>query len=147
MATKIIQTSTHIQASSETVWSILTDFERYPKWNSFIAQISGRPEIGQTLKASIGGMSFQPTVLVATPNQELRWKGKLLINGVFDGEHSFVIEPKADGVLFHQNETFTGLLVGLFAKKLDTETKAGFEAMNLVLKKRAEEMEADAVKN
>ena len=38
-------------------------------------------------------MTFKPRVLNAEPERELRWLGHLLVPGLFDGEHSFTIEP------------------------------------------------------
>ena len=85
-------------------------------------------------------MTFRPTVLKAEPNRELRWIGRLLIPGLFDGEHIFNIEPLGTNrVRFVQREIFTGLLVPLFAKGLDTDTQRGFEEMNQALKVRAEQ--------
>jgi len=60
--------------------------------------------------------------------------------GLFDGEHIFTIENlDANRVRFTQREVFTGLLVPLFARSLDTDTRRGFEEMNQVLKSRAEQ--------
>ena len=42
---------------------------------------------------------------------------------------------------FVQREIFSGLLVPLFAKDLNTKTKQGFEAMNQALKQLAEQAE------
>ena len=42
-------------------------------------------------------MTFAPTVIRAARNQELRWLGRLLLPGVFDGEHSFQLSPTAGG--------------------------------------------------
>lgn len=42
-------------------------------------------------------MTFRPTVLVAEPDRELRWRGRLLVPGLLDGEHAFVVEPRGDG--------------------------------------------------
>ena len=84
-------------------------------------------------------MRFHPIVLTAEPNRELRWKGKLLLPGLFDGEHYFTLEPKSEGELtFRQGEVFTGLLVPLFRRSLDGSTKQGFVAMNEALKLEAE---------
>jgi hypothetical protein len=58
--------------------------------------------------------------------------------GLFDGEHRFAVEPLEGGRFrFVQEERFRGLLVPLFAKGLDTHTRAGFEAMYQALKARA----------
>ena len=60
--------------------------------------------------------------------------------GLFDGEHCFVIEPHgADRVRFVQHEAFTGLLVPLVPKTMESNIRQGFEAMNLALKARAEQ--------
>ena len=85
------------------------------------------------------GMSFRPTVLVAEPNRELRWLGRLWFPGILDGEHSFVIEPLVAGrVRFVQQERFKGLLLPFLSKMLDRDTRRGFEEMNQALKLRAE---------
>lgn len=84
-------------------------------------------------------MTFRPKVLKAEPKHELRWLGHLLIPGLFDGEHIFTIESLAeDRVRFVQREIFKGILVPLFARGLDKDTRRGFEEMNRALKGRAE---------
>ena len=66
--------------------------------------------------------------------------GRLLMPGLFDGEHTFTIETlEANRIRFTQREVFTGLLVPLFARGLDTDTRRGFEEMNQALKSRAEQ--------
>jgi hypothetical protein len=85
------------------------------------------------------GMTFRPTVLVAEPGRELRWMGRLLLPGIFDGEHYFQIEPLGSGsVRFVHGERFSGLLVPLLKSSLAGGTKAGFVAMNEALKARVE---------
>ena len=139
-----IETTIDISATAERLWSILTDLTAYPSWNPFIRAIEGSIEAGQRLNVSIqpaGGkaMTFRPTVLLATPNTELRWLGRLLIPGIFDGEHYFKIARMATGrVRFTQGEKFSGVMVGMVKASLDRGTKAGFIAMNAAIKMRAE---------
>lgn len=136
---------TTIQASAERVWSILTDFDAYPEWNPFIRWVRGEPRVDARLEARIQpsgarGMTFRPTVLVANPNRELRWLGRILFPGVFDGEHRFVIQPIGqDTVLFQQSEQFRGVLVPLLRSSLDRDTRRGFAEMNAALKVRSED--------
>ena len=142
---KELRSEIEIQASAERVWQLLTDFASFPQWNPFIRKASGTIRVGERLEVYIqpsgaSGMTFRPTVLTAEPNRELRWLGHLLISGLFDGEHSFTIEPLGESrVRFTQREVFTGLLVPLFARGLDTDTRRGFEEMNQALKARAEQ--------
>ena len=142
---KELHSEIEIQASAERVWQLLTDFVNFPQWNPFIRRATGNVTMGQRLEVNIqpsgaNGMTFRPTVLKAEPNRELRWIGQLLIPGLFDGEHIFTIEPLGiNRVRFVQREIFTGLLVPLFAKGLDTDTQRGFEEMNQALKVQAEQ--------
>jgi len=139
MAQKEIKTAITINASKEKVWSILSDFENYPNWNPFILSLTGNMKVGENIKIVLPDMNFKPKVLAFEQNKEIRWIGKLLMKGIFDGEHSFVIEDNMDGtVTFKHEEIFNGILVGLFAKKLDRDTRSGFEQMNLELKRLAE---------
>ncbi len=139
-----IESEIAIKARPEDVWSVLTDFESYPEWNPFIRSIHGVPERGARLEVRIQpsgakGMTFRPMILIADPGQELRWRGRLLWPGVFDGEHQFKIEPSVGGqVLFQQHEDFHGLLVPVLRSSLDRDTKKGFKEMNRALKARLE---------
>jgi hypothetical protein len=142
---KELHSEIEIQAAAERVWQILTDFPSFPQWNPFIRRASGAIVVGGRLEVTMQpsgarGMVFRPTVLRAEPNRELRWLGHLLIPGLFDGEHVFTIEPLAENrVRFTQREAFTGLLVALLARMLDTDTRRGFVEMNQALKARAEQ--------
>ena len=139
MAQKEIKTSITINASPEKVWEILSDFQAYDIWNPFLTGMSGIFKKGNKVKINAGGMNFKPIILNIEEKKEIRWKGSLLFKGLFDGEHVLQIVDHADGtVTFVHEEYFSGILVGLFAKKLDTETRAGFEEMNKKLKEIAE---------
>ncbi len=136
---KHIKTQITISAPIDKVWKIFTDFKNYPQWNPFIKSIKGNIAVGETIKINAGGMGFKPKVLRFDSNQELRWIGKLLMKGIFDGEHIFQFVDNGDGtVTFKHEEKFSGILVGLFSKKLDAETKPGFEEMNARFKELCE---------
>ncbi len=142
---KELRAGIEIQASAETVWQVLTDFASFPQLNPFIRRASGEVRVGARLEVYLQpsgsrGFAFRPRVLKAEQNRELRWLGHLLIPGLFDGEHSFTIEPvEANRVLFVQREVFKGLMVPLFARWLGKDTRRGFKEMNEALKLRAEE--------
>jgi hypothetical protein len=90
-------------------------------------------------------MNFHPTVVALRPQRELRWLGRLLVPGIFDGEHSFLLTPIGNGVRFVQREQFSGILAGLMRSTL-AATEAGFNAMNVALKERAERQDGSAVR-
>ena len=73
------------------------------------------------------------------PNREFRWRGKLTVPGLFNGEHSFQINPiDDDRVEYVQRETFSGILVGMVFGMMGAATQQGFEAMNRARKTQAE---------
>lgn len=140
-----IHTSIDINAPLERVWRILSNTQDYPQWNPFIREVTGKLAVGQQLVVNIHppgshSMRFKPRVLVLEPQQELRWLGKLLFSGIFDGEHYFKLQAlNAQQTRFLHGESFKGLLIPLLKKSLEKDTKAGFAAMNAALKARAED--------
>jgi hypothetical protein len=141
---RTIQTSIDISASPKRVWEVLTHFEVYPAWNPFITRIVGVASLGTKLRVQIhppgrSALTFKPTILAATPQQQLTWLGHLLLPGLFDGEHKFQIEDRGASCRFHQSERFSGILVPLFGAGIFDATRRGFEAMNAALKQRAED--------
>lgn len=127
------------------VWQQLTDFAAFPSWNpSFPHGIEGEAKAGTRLRftgETSGGRSItlKPRVLVAEPARELRWRGSVLVRGLFDGEHRFEIhELDPARVRFVQAERFSGLLVPLLATGVSQATLRSFVAMNVALKQRAE---------
>lgn len=141
---RTLETEIEMNAGAEAVWSVLMDFEKYPKWNPFVRSISGEAKEGSTITVYIKpergmGMTLTPKVVAAEANRRFAWKGKLGFGGIFDGHHEFIIEGNEDGkVRFIHREGFTGLLVPIFWPMLEKNTRRGFEEMNAALKKRAE---------
>jgi len=136
-----IETAIEIGASAETVWNILMDFNQHASWNPFIKKIersTKNQSLNIILKQPNGGeFKFSPTLL-KSEFPELRWKGKLLLKGLFDGEHYFHIKNLGeDKVQFIHGEQFSGLLVPLM-KSLLKNTEAGFRSMNEAIKIRSE---------
>ena len=145
---KLLRADIEIEATPRRVWEVLTDFAAYPDWNPFMTRAAGVARRGGRLTLQLqpeGGrpMTFRPTVLEATPDRRLRWIGRLLLPGLFDGEHSFTIEALGpERVLLVQQEEFRGLLVPFLARSLDGNTLPAFARMNRALKRRAEPVRA-----
>lgn len=140
-----LYTEIRIRATPERIWSILMDFEAYPSWNPFIVYIIGIPGLGEHLQVKMqppgsARMTFNPKVTVFQPLKKFQWLGHSIIRGIFDGKHTFQLENQADGTtLFRQYEAFSGILVPLFRKMLENNTRSGFEMMNAALKEKSEE--------
>jgi hypothetical protein len=138
-----IQHQIDIDAPPAVVWEQLADTSRYAEWNPFMRRLSGELREGAKLTVEIappGGrtMTFKPTVLCAEAGRELRWLGRFLVPGLFDGEHSFRLQELPGGrTRLTQAERFRGLLVGPLGGTL-RKTRLGFEQMDGALKQRAE---------
>ncbi len=140
---KQIKTEILIDASAPNIWKILTDFDSYPDWNPFIKLFEGKPSKGERFTVVIQPpnakpLTFKPVCLEMTENKKFSWKGQLFIKGLFDGEHIFELHEKNGKTTFIQRENFSGLLVPLIWKQMNTKTIKGFEMMNRSLKERAE---------
>jgi len=140
---KNLQTEIIINAAADKVWSILTDFEKFPEWNPFVVKLEGKPEVSTRLRAELkngkGVSVFKPKVLVADKNKAFEWLGSLPVPGIFNGHHYFRIEPLNNGqIKFIHGEEFSGLLAGLIMRKIGEQTRLGFIGMNKALKERAE---------
>src|SRR5215510_8678922 len=102
-----------IDATPQAVWDVLTDFAAYGQWSTF-STAEGTAQVGTRLTLRMPGMTFRPTVTVATPGHELRWIGTLGVKQIFHGQHSFVLSTNGDGTTRLTNrEEFSGVLVTL----------------------------------
>jgi hypothetical protein len=139
-----VSTTVDINAPKQLVWDVLTDFATYPKWNPY-TKIEGTAQVGTKLTVHMGasggrGTAFKPTVLAATPDDELRWLGKLGFGGIADGEHFFILDRNVDGsTRMTHGERYSGALVSLMKPFLKRQrNQSGYENFNRVLKQRVE---------
>jgi hypothetical protein len=142
---KQLHTDVEIEATADRVWAVLTDFAAYQDWNPFIVRAAGQPVPGARLELHMRLSGRRPTtirpeVLEADPAHRLRWLGRLLLPGLFDGEHTFTLEPAGPGrTRLTQHEEFRGLLAPLVLKMIAKPTLASFHQMNQALKTWAEQ--------
>jgi hypothetical protein len=138
-----ITTVTEIDAPPARVWEVLVDLPAYREWNPFIVEASGTVAVGETLSLSMAlpgrsPMTIAPRLLVVDPDRELRWKGRLLVPGLFDGEHWFELTPTADGrTRLDHSERFAGVLLPLLRGWVYDGTVQAFHALNAALAERA----------
>ena len=140
---RTIETGTDIAAPRWRVWQVLTDVDRYPAWNPFITSVDGALREGSKLRVRLEppgrrAVTFEPTVVALAQERELGWRGRLLVPGLLDGEHAFLLEERAGGCRFRQAVRLSGVLVPLLGAGLIEATRRGCEAMDAALKARAE---------
>jgi hypothetical protein len=140
MGKHAIDTSITIDAPPSRVWEVLSNVKEYSKWNPFLTAIDGELAQGEYVKVTFSnGFKISPMLVAVDKDKELRWKGKLLCGGLFDGEHYFRLVSEEDGrkTRFEQGENFSGILIGVTGSLLK-ETKLNFIKMNEAIKKRSE---------
>ncbi|WP_069130871.1 SRPBCC domain-containing protein [Rhodohalobacter halophilus] len=142
---KQIKTIVHIHAPIHIVWDALMNFQNYPDWNPFIRSIEWASDSKEQLLITIlppdsqKPMKFNPSILRHETQKEFRWKGKLLMKGLFDGEHYFRLSKLPNGsTAFVHGESFSGVMVP-FLKSGLRKTELGFKQMNMALKELCEE--------
>jgi hypothetical protein len=149
---KELRTEIEFEGTPQEVWEVLADLPAHREWNPFITRIEGELRPGAKLDVRLEpegerGITMHPIVLAAEPGRELRWLGHLLVRGIFDGEHRWLVEEAGPGrVRFTQSERFGGILLPLLWRRLrDGGTSKGFRAMNESLARRVGERHPQAV--
>lgn len=143
-----ISTTVEIDAPPARVWKVLVDLPAYREWNPFIVEASGNVAVGEelSLQMALPGrdpMLIQPQLLVVDPERELRWKGKLVVPGLFDGEHAFVLTRlENDRTRLDHFERFGGLLLPIARGMIYDATVQSFRALNAALAIRAAQANA-----
>ena len=127
-----------IRASAQTIWSLLTDAQGFPRWNSTVAGIEGQIREGERLRLRVPGedRTFTPKVSGVVPNQRMTWSDGF--SPMFKGVRTFELRPGSDGTTcFAMEEQFSGLVL-LFIKDSLPDFGPIFERYALDLKRAAE---------
>jgi hypothetical protein len=140
-----------IDATPQRVWEVLTDFAAYPDWNRSSPGPAAPPA-----PASAYTCACSRPAAAASPSGPPCWRqtpvggsagsATLLLPGLFDGDHSFTIEPLGDRrVRVTQQEQFRGVLLPLAAKSLDRPHSPRTPTAEQPLKRRAEQPQHETV--
>lgn len=138
-----LRTAVEIAARPAEVWAIVVDLTAYSRWNPFITYSQGIVAEGERLTHRVespGGvpLTVESTVTKVCHGRAVEWFGRLALPGLLDGRHRLEIVPSGEGALLTHEGRFTGLLVRVYRRRLETRTRVGFEAMGRALKARAE---------
>ena len=138
-----IQEQTIVNASSDTVFNVITELETYKEWNPWIVEASGIPDEGQLIevKVKMGAkiISAQHRILVSKPNIEFRWCDVGWFTRLAYGERARFIKPLANGgVEYRVDLTVTGFLWWFVKLVYGKSLETGLQAETNALKERAE---------
>jgi hypothetical protein len=138
---KTIQTAVTVEASRETVWLILTDFEGYARWNPLMTSAEGEARVGAEIEVDIhppdsDTQELSPEITILRPNRKLAWMSREVLPGISDREYEVILDPLGDErvrVVMHKR--FEGLLIPFTST---AEEQVGLDLMAEALKRRAE---------
>ncbi|MBI4784040.1 MAG: SRPBCC family protein [Oscillatoriophycideae cyanobacterium NC_groundwater_1537_Pr4_S-0.65um_50_18] len=122
-APAIAQHQITINATSETIWQILTDINQWATWNPNIseARLEGALKPGSTFRWKSGGTAVLSTLQEIEPQRRLSWTGQVIGTRAI---HVWMLEPQGDCVIVRTEESFEGWLVqltkGMMQRMLDT---------------------------
>jgi len=127
--------STSISADAKTVWSLITDAQSIPKWNSTVVSIDGNIKLGEKIKLKSTldpSRTFKLKVKEMVPNQKMVWGDAM-------GNRTYALKEVGNGVKFTMTEKIGGLMFPLFANKIPSFDES-FEQFAADLKKKAESL-------
>lgn len=131
--------STHIAASPETVWALLTNAAAFPKWNSTVTSIDGEIAKGNRLAIRVPiapKRVFKPRVTELVPAQTMVWSDGMA--PMFKGVRTFTLARRSDGTTdFSMVEVFRGAMLPLIKGSLP-DFGPPFERYAADLKREAE---------
>ena len=140
-----IKTEIEIEASPKTVWEIISNIEEWEKWSPIIKKSSGKPIKGSEIEITMAGKdsdtdgpTYKPEIINLYPSKYFQWRAHMLAGFLFTNDKIFELEETSAGTMVIHKETFSGLLVPIFCKKMEKGVRPMLDSMNQSLKKLAE---------
>ena len=116
-----------IEASPETIWSLLSDAQRYPAWNPSVISLRGRIAPGETIElvSKVNPKrTFALEVSRMDPSREMVWSSGMPL-GLFRGVRTFALRPLDGGsTRFSMAEVYSGPLAPLVTKAIPDLTES-----------------------
>jgi hypothetical protein len=134
----VAATEIEIAAGPEAVWDVLTDFGRWPTWNSDVKSISFGGEVseGAEFRWKAGPGTITSTIRRVERPRLIGWTGKTLgTNAV----HVYRLEPRDGKTLVRTEESFSGLVARLARGPLQRMLKRSLDTGLERLKARVEQ--------
>jgi uncharacterized protein YndB with AHSA1/START domain len=136
---KYFEAASTINATPEKVWSVLTDGDKFPDWDSGIDRVEGKIAPGSTIKLFVKvnpGRAFPLKVTEFAAPRRMVFSGGMPL-GLFNGVRTYTLEPTGGGTAFRMREEYTGPLLGMIWKSIP-DLGPSFKQFADGLKARAE---------
>jgi hypothetical protein len=139
-----ISQETSIRASTETLWRTLTDFPKYPAWNSILPKVEGEPFPEAALKITVnlpGGSrrNIEAVVTGCIPPKYFSFESRHRWGEwFFHEEWIFRMKEGTDGVRFVAEVFANGLSLRFRRSKMENSLSRALRNMSEALKERVE---------
>ena len=128
-----------IAAAPDAVWSVLTDFERWPRWNPDVKSMSvdGGVAPGSVFTWRSGPATITSTIERVDPPRLIAWTGRTF---GLSARHVYRLDPRDGRTRVHTEESFAGwlarLLRGPMTKTLQKSLDAGLRHLKAEAERR-----------
>ena len=132
-----------IEATVETVWRVLTDFDRYGEWNPFTPHVKAELTMGARvdMRVTMGAFRLKQTEIVCAlePPARLAWRTTIGARWLLHAVREQRLEVLDDATCrYSTSDEFKGLLMPLVILLTGGFVRRGFNAVGVALKRRAE---------
>ncbi len=126
-----------INASSEKVWAVLTDIDKWTEWQTDIssAKTNGELQPNNTFQWKSGGVNIYSTLHTVEPYKFFGWTGKTF--GLF-AIHNWTLSELNGQTQVDVEESMEGFLAALFKNMFNKNLEKGMETWLNLLKQTCE---------
>lgn len=126
-----------INASSEKVWTILTNINDWANWQTDInkPKLNGDLKSNTTFDWKTGGAKIQSTLHTVEPNKNFGWTGKTF--GIF-AIHNWTLTETNGQTKVSVDESMEGFFAKLFKKSFNKNLEKGMQNWLELLKQECE---------
>lgn len=136
-----------IDAPATFVWDVLVDYPRYPDWNPYTVKVETTLAVGHPIDlhlphpdGSPGTFVNREYIRVVDPPCHLRYDTADELPGIFAVRDQWIEPLGRTRCGYHTTDAFTGEHAAAVMENAGTWVKAGFDAVALALKARAEHL-------
>ena len=142
---KELTTTIDISSSHKEVWNKITDLSNWHIWNPIIYQLDGKFEPNSKLDFIMSnskgekGKKYSAQISNTTSDSSFSYTATMMNKFLFSAERKIELKEKSENVIeVKQTEKYSGILSGLFWKKLKEDAFPMIESMNKALKSELE---------
>lgn len=141
---KELTTEIQISSTPQVVWKKMTNLPDWPSWNPTVNKVKGRLALGEKINLTMSncqgndGKKYSATITRINEQKGFTYVAVMMNKFLFSVERIIEIKESEEGVIFSQKERYSGVLAGLFWKKMKEDALPMIESMNRALKKELE---------